>query len=421
MSCQNIPNFRHIEAKKNASYKTHIKDIETPKDENLTPKKKFRSETIEDCAQFLNEDFFLLNSQKKFTEQNQDQEIDLNSNLERLVITKHKKSIEEDSLTHNPIKENPRQHRNKELLDLIENKSLIASVKETLKSKRIFKSPCIDQFRFKVRGKLFKSRSRIKQIKKNLKRTKLQRKIHKPNKKIRIRPLQKKLINREYLRKRKRDMSDLQEYAHEVNCCRCNILILYSKDPSNKDFFWKTGENDKIRVQDKFFSYDKLCKKCEKKQSKSRFRRSETLFKNDHPKKRKDSFTDWNYNDNDEELEENSKDSIVSNLSEISLQNSKIKRNFKFKFEEIKTIKKKKLQNVNKEQFVCSSTRGTTYFPFYRKEGDKLKFEANLDDKLHNVNHDEDYDTDEELIDKHINAISSFLIKGIRKANRRKI
>lgn len=412
MECENLTNYSNISDKNDKSFKTNIKGLETSQIEK-TIQKNIHSENLEDCAQILNEE--ILNTQKKFTETSKEDGLNITSNLENLGIQDLKTPVKE-SLSAT-LKTTPRQRNSKiNILELIEKCSLVSTIKKNLKKIRLFKSPEMDYSRFRVRGRLFVSKSRINQIKKNLRRTKLQRTIIKPNKKLRIRPLQNKLIKREYLRKRKRDMGDLYDYAREINCCRCNILIKYTNNIFNKEYFWKSGDREKIRIQDEFTPYKQICNKCEKKQKNALYPRSE----NNDIEILKKPFLDWSTNTRDSDLEKQSRNSITSNLSEISLKNMQKKTNYKFKLEEISKVKKRDLEHVHDGQFVSSSKRRTEYFLFYRNEGDKLTFEGNLDKKLHRVRHDDDYDTDEELIDTHLKIIAGGLLKGLDKVNRRK-
>ena len=303
-------------------------------------------------------------------------------------------------------------------------------VQKELNVKRKFKSPPPNHSRFNVRGRLFVSRSRINQIKKNLKRKKIQRTINKPDRRVKTRPLQGRLIKREFLRKRKRDMSDINDYALEVKCCKCGILVHYSRDVENPDYFWKTGKQGEFRLQDKFYAVDKQCVKCSTRNKRGKKLKSRIYSESNQDKSncvtRENSFfikgiTSFSNQSNDsEDLGSGSEFSNTSELSDISLKNSQKKTMIQFTKEEKKKIKKKTIKDVKNEKFVCSSLRGTEYFPLFVKEGQKLRFEGDLDTRLNDIRQDEDYDTDEEIIDQHIKKITDNLEKGIQKVTRSK-
>lgn len=430
MNCAKPSDFDSLKEKKPNSYESSMKNLDSPEETNSSNKKKFGNTSLKDCAQILNEEMFKTKTRKEFTKDFEQPQLELRQQIEDLSIYEldkaHKKGTQSPA-TRCPAKTS----RVGELRELIQKASLVSGLRKTVKIRKLFKSPPMSHLRRQIRGRLFVSISRIQQIKKNLKKSKILRTINKPDRKLKMRPIQKKLITREFLRKRKRDKMDLNNFAREVHCYCCNRLVHYSNNVFNQDQFWKTGNWEKIRLQDQFKSLERVCAKCEASQNKSRPNEADKMAPGECQKEMnacdyKNSFFKFQIehmeasNQEKEETNSNSDGRGSLNLSEISLQNTQTQKNFQFKIEEASRIQKKNLSHVHEGQFICSSIRRTEYFAFYREEGTKLKFEDNLDQKLRSVREDDDYDTDEEIIEGHKKIILLNLERGIKRATRRR-
>lgn len=430
MECSKPSDFGSLKKPIQNSYESNVDDMHSADETNSSNKKKFGGADTEDCAQILNEEFFKSETRKKFVNDVEQPQLKLRQNFEELRISDLDKAPQKKAPS--PVAHcSASAERLDRLRDIVRNGCLVSDLRKTLGGEKPFKSPEVSHTSRRIRGRLFVSISRIQQIKKNLKKSRMLRTINKPSRKLKMRPIQKKLIKREFLRKRKRDKIDLEGFAREVHCYRCNRLIFYSNNLLDKDHFCKTGDWEDIRLKDKFHAVEKLCPECEAKHAARRNASIGEMIPEEGPKERATRGTGsffLNFQIEDMEQASPSSDEVNSksdernslNLSEISLQNTRIKRNFQFKIEEASKIQKRNLSDVHDEQFICSSVRRTEYFKLYKVEGDKLKFEDNLDQKLRHVREDDDYDTDEEMIEHHKKEIFSSLLKGIKRATRRR-
>ena len=423
MKSNKLRNFHNQNEKNKNDFNSDLKTGKQHQETEL--KKNLNQPTAEkECAQNLNEEYFLMRTQTNFNPDIEQSGINLDSSIRNIRLKDIEKSTKKKlkSSFDTPSK---KEKEIKELREIIQKRSIIMTVQRELKTVKLFRSPPPKTSSLRVRGRLFVSRSRITQIKKNLKKSKIQRTINKPDRKLKVKPIQNRLIKREFLRKRKRDMSNLNPKTREVKCWNCGRLVHYSADIMNQEFYNKTGEVGVVRIKDIFRVVDKLCSKCESKKSNKNLILAENSSKSEKDKRISERVLKWpvkgfsNINA-DEDSKSFSDESNLSNLSDISLKNNQIKKILHFKQDKDNIISKKTPNDVREKQFVCSSARGTFYFPFYRKEEEKMIFENDLDLKLNPMKDDEDFDTDEEIINQNINKVSTYFLKRLHKVSRQK-
>lgn len=415
MKCNKLGSFKEPSLRNQTAFGSPAEHAGQLKETRMGPEFAPRKSPRKECAQNLNEEFFLDATQKVFDDTIEDSEFELgapDADLTTMDLQRTPKKIKA------PVFESPqkKKQRSDHLRDLVQNKSILSVVQAEPKPPRIFRSKSPVPSKLRVRGRLFVSRSRILQIKKNLHQTKLQRTINKPGRRFRVKPLQSRQIKREFLRKRRRDKGETGEAEGDVKCWACGRLLHCSQDLLNFKFFTKTGDPNRVRLNDIFSARGELCPKCQKKHGAQG--QSNPGAKNPFFGRGAQVYANSNDNEDSRSASDLSAD---SSLSEISLKNSQIKKVLQFKGDKKNRVAQRSFKNVGASQFICSSRRGTKYFACYRKEEEKLVFAEEVDRaKLHPMRDDEDYDTDEEVIEKHLERVTSTFFRGLRKVCRRR-
>ena len=110
---------------------------------------------------------------------------------------------------------------------------------------------------------------------------------------------------------------------------------------------------------------------------------------------------------------------ILNSVRKLNFKtNSNLSNNDKKRYY-LETIEKKKpdLKKNRFKKLFFKSKRKNMVFPFYKKESDKIIFSKNIRKSFHNNIEEDDYDTDEEILEKAKRKMFSILYNSNFKKN----
>lgn len=276
-------------------------------------------------------------------------------------------------------------------------------------------------------GRMFVSPSKLLQKKKHLQVPRRLKKIQKIYRKPKKETIDISRLDRELLKKRKRDISEVNIPDMFRECSKCSRLLRREQAAEQYNECWGYQKRQHSRIKD-WMKVDFLCPKCSQKGKLKLYKRNRKMcedirkrFRNEDRNPNKSFFVGMlkKYSKTKELVSDEREESFESDLSEKSFQNKRIKKEHQFCTEEPLKFRKRYFLNVQKEPFVCYSARGNEYFNYYPKENQKISFAAEKLTKLRPTRADEDCDTDEETLNNSMTRCVLDLIRAIDKQTRK--
>lgn len=300
---------------------------------------------------------------------------------------------------------------------------------EANKGKREYSLECKNLTNLRVVGKLMMSLGRYAP-----KKAKPQPKIAKHRIKKRRRgfvckkAVDSTTLRRDLLKKRRRDVSRDKTPLGYPKCTDCDNFVRIENRRRNKKIQFESKKKPRVKLSN-FES--KQCWKCRKINLKRVQRISQNNAKQilSNAEKSNKKIDDLFFRGLIKRVlpsrsisQEKSATSTCSNwsgfsdLSDISLQNKKIKK--ENARAQNRPIKVKNCGTSKKDTFISSSARGGEYMQLYRTEKDKLIVPERIKNRLHDVKDDEDFDTDEEQLKCAVNRVYQQFFKALHDSKR---
>lgn len=301
---------------------------------------------------------------------------------------------------------------------------------KTRKRKYSLESP--DIMKIQILGKLMHSQGKFRRKRGTQKQKITKFRIKKKKRGYLCRkPVDSNKLRRNLLRKRKRDISRDKTPAYLPKCRDCNNFLTPNLPQSKTP---KSDYDTKKKPRPKNHHFPPThCWNCRK----SNFKRTQVFYnktaKNlianyqqaDQPKQTEKLFfrrlikrvlPSKSISPEKSENSARSNSSGLSDLSDISLQNKKIKKEQARLFKNAKKIRE--LHNPNKKIFLSQSKRGGENMEVYTSQKERIIFPEKIKDKLHSVSVDDDFDTDEEHLKLAVNKVFQHFVKGLEHQKR---
>ena len=300
---------------------------------------------------------------------------------------------------------------------------------EGTKEKREYSLECKKLANLRVAGKLMMSQGRYAP-----KKAKQQAKLAKHRIKKRKRgfvckrAVDSTTLRRDLLRKRRRDVSRDKTPLGYSKCTDCNGFVRLENRRRNKKSKFESKKKPRVKLSN-FES--RQCWKCRK----INLKRVQQISQNNakqiisNAEKSNKKIDDLFFRGLIKRVlpsrsisQEKSATSTCSNssgfsdLSDISLQNKKIKK--ENARAQKRPLKVKNCGTSKKDTFISNSARGGEYMQLYRTEKDKLIVPERIKNRLHDVKDDEDFDTDEEQLKCAVNRVYQQFIKALHESKR---